>query len=176
MVYYYFLCDQSKAFINQLLIYLNHHRSVMSAIQAPISFVCYGSSSLKTKQAYLDPSFDIGAELGRRGHICVNGGGGQGVMGAINKGCRSTNGVVIGVIHEMFVVDGHVDSLVTEMFISTGEDLTERKKLLRDNGDCIIILPGGVGTFDELWETVSAKSLKFTGLQHVPICIINTDG
>lgn len=142
----------------------------------PISFCVYGSSSAKTKQAYLDASFETGAELGRLGHVCINGGGATGCMGSINKGCRSSNGSVIGVIHDMFVVDGNCDPLVTDMLISTGDDLTERKRLLRDNADCIIILPGGVGTFDELWETVAAKSLKFTGLDKVPICILNVDG
>lgn len=65
---------------------------------------------------------------------------------------------------------------VTERIISKGEDLTERKQLLYENGDCIISLPGGVGTFDEIWESVSHKSLGMKGLTNKPIVLLNTDG
>ena len=94
----------------------------------------------------------------------------------MNEGCRSQNGSIIGVIHQMFIVDGGNDTLITDMLVSTGDDLTERKRLLLDNGDCVLVLPGGIGTFDEMVETISSKSLKFRGLTSVPICILNIDG
>ena len=72
----------------------------MSAM-SPISFCVYGSSSTKTKDKYIDASFELGAEIAKRGHVCVNGGGCNGCMGAMNRGCRSEKGSVIGVIHQV---------------------------------------------------------------------------
>ena len=97
-------------------------------------------------------------------------------MGGVNNGVRSKNGSLIGVIHEKFCVDADEDKLITDMIVCHGSDLTERKQLLLDNGDAIIVLPGGVGTFDEFWETVSAKSLGMKGLENKPVCVINSDG
>jgi hypothetical protein len=62
------------------------------------------------------------------------------------------------------------------MIVSKGEDLGERKQLLLDNSDCILVMPGGAGTFDEFWESVCAKSLNMKGLTHKPISIVNIDG
>lgn len=97
-------------------------------------------------------------------------------MGYVTAGARSKEGKVIGIIHENFCVDGEEASHTTELIKSKGPDLTERKQLLYDNGDCIIVLPGGVGTFDEFWESVSAKSLNMKGLGKKPICVINVNG
>ena len=108
--------------------------------------------------------------------LSMHSGGANGCMGGVNNGVRSENGVLIGVIHEKFCVDTDEDKLITDMIVCRGNDLTERKQLLLDNGDAIIVLPGGVGTFDEFWETVSAKSLGMKGLENKPICVINADG
>jgi uncharacterized protein (TIGR00730 family) len=103
-------------------------------------------------------------------------GGKYGIMGSVTAGARSKNGRVVGIIHENFCVDGEEASHTTEMIKCKGSDLTERKQMLYDNGDCIVILPGGVGTFDEFWECVSAKSLDMKGMGKKPICVVNIDG
>ncbi len=61
-------------------------------------------------------------------------------MGAVSRGVRSVNGKVIGVIHETFVVDNQEDSDIIDMIVSKGPDLNERKQLLMDNGDAIIVM------------------------------------
>jgi predicted Rossmann-fold nucleotide-binding protein len=48
--------------------------------------------------------------------------------------------------------------------------------LLLENGDCVIVLPGGVGTFDEFWDTVCGKSLGMKNLSHKPVCLVNAHG
>jgi uncharacterized protein (TIGR00730 family) len=106
----------------------------------------------------------------------VNGGGKFGVMGALNEGCRQNKGQIIGVIHEKFVFDSEEDEAVTKLIACTGNDLNERKKQLFNNGDCIVVAPGGVGTLDEMWDSVCGKSLKMNGLAHKPICVLNIDG
>jgi predicted Rossmann-fold nucleotide-binding protein len=55
------------------------------------------------------------------------------------------------------------DMLISNMIYTNGIDLTARKQVLLDNGDGVLILPGGVGTLDELWDSVCGKSLKMKG-------------
>jgi predicted Rossmann-fold nucleotide-binding protein len=89
---------------------------------------------------------------------------------------RSESGNILGVIHEKFCVDNGEDVLITHMIYTGGSDLTARKQGLLDNGDGILVLPGGVGKFDELWDAVCGKSLDMKGMKHKPICVINSDG
>lgn len=135
----------------------------------------FGSSSPKTAQKYLDAAFDLGKRIAESKCICVNGGGKFGVMGALNEGCRKSKGYVIGVIHERFVVEQE-DQALSQLLVCQGNDLNERKQLLFDYGECIIVAPGGVGTLDEMWDAICGKSLKMKGLDHKPICLLNIDG
>eukprot|EP00957_Ditylum_brightwellii_P039372 2978141-Ditylum_brightwellii.AAC.1 len=117
-------------------------------------------------------------------------------MGALNKGCDEGNGKIVGVIHEMFIVDGsdwcttgahsvfHTSEMIKggeeeqsgmkrQILVAGGEDLQERKKLLVKGADALMVLPGGPGTWDELWEMACARNL---GFNNIPIVCINTNG
>ena len=138
--------------------------------------VCvFGSSSNKTPDEYLKVSEELGALIASNGHLCVNGGGAAGCMGALNRGVRSKGGQILGVIHDMFSVETE-DGLIQEMLVTNGDTLSEREQMLVTNSDCIIVLPGGVGTLDELWESVCNKSLHLGGMEKVPICVLNYNG
>ncbi|GMH72153.1 hypothetical protein TL16_g05841 [Triparma laevis f. inornata] len=110
----------------------------------------------------------MGKVLAERNHICVNGGGKNGCMGKMNDGCNDHGGIINAVIHEMFVLDG-AEYLSAEgssgrhsLIVTTGPNLKERKEKLVEGCDGIIVLPGGTGTFDELFEMVSEQtSSKF---------------
>jgi uncharacterized protein (TIGR00730 family) len=158
---------------------------------------CYGSSSSKTPDKYLEVAQCLGYILAKRGHTCVNGAGTYGCMGAMNDGVKIGNGHVVGVIHEMFLVDSPdwdiardggahnvfsgclkkqkvtTDGFTAEILIAGGNDLQERKRLLVENADALIVLPGGPGTWDELWEMACARQL---GLSKLPIVCVNVDG
>eukprot|EP00283_Hemiselmis_rufescens_P022775 CAMPEP_0173438100 /NCGR_PEP_ID=MMETSP1357-20121228/19406_1 /TAXON_ID=77926 /ORGANISM="Hemiselmis rufescens, Strain PCC563" /LENGTH=188 /DNA_ID=CAMNT_0014403353 /DNA_START=19 /DNA_END=582 /DNA_ORIENTATION=+ len=137
--------------------------------------VCvYGSSSPNTPQAYMDQAYKLGQLLAQRGHVCVNGGGKTGCMGGCNEGCRAANGKIIGVIHETFLVDNEEFEGADEMLVATGHGLAERKRLLLEGCDCVIALPGGCGTWDELWEAVCEVGLGF--MPGVPIICVSVDG
>lgn len=141
-----------------------------------IHICVFGSSSPKTKETYIEAAFELGQVIASNNCVAVNGGGKFGVMGAVNRGCRSKNGTIVGVIHEKFVFDMDEDKAITKMVICKGNDLNERKQLLFDHADCIIVAPGGCGTLDEMWDAISCRSLKMKGLTHKPICLLNTDG
>lgn len=143
--------------------------------EASCKITVFGSSSPKTLQKYLDIAFELGKCIAEKNCVCVNGGGKFGVMGSLNDGCRYGKGYVIGVIHERFVVEQE-DQALSQLLVCQGNDLNERKQLLFDYSDCIIVAPGGVGTFDEMWDAICGKSLKMKGLDHKPICLLNTNG
>mmetsp|Transcript_13159 Transcript_13159/g.18839 ORF Transcript_13159/g.18839 Transcript_13159/m.18839 type:complete len:170 (+) Transcript_13159:5-514(+) len=131
----------------------------------PLRICCYGSSSILTPQHYLDQAHALGLTLAKRGHTCVNGAGMYGCMGAMNDGASEGDGHIVGVIHEMFIVDGSdwfegshksfkegktVNTKKREILIASGDDLQDRKKKLVHNTDAIVVLPGGPGTWDEV--------------------------
>ena len=67
---------------------------------------CYGSSSSQTPLVYMQEAATLGFLLAIRGHVCVNGAGSFGCMAAMNDGAAAGNGHIVGVIHEMWLVDG----------------------------------------------------------------------
>lgn len=156
---------------------------------------CYGSSSSNTPERYIAESYKLGAILSERGHVCVNGAGRTGCMGAMNDGVNDSNGNVIGVIHEMFLNNSFSredpigdendgahrvfhnvskeNNSIRKLYIAGGKDLQERKRMLVENADCLCVLPGGCGTWDELWEMACSKAL---GLITMPIVVVNVDG
>ncbi|KAJ1640375.1 hypothetical protein T492DRAFT_929440 [Pavlovales sp. CCMP2436] len=145
----------------------------------PGARVCvYASSSAQTPPAFLAAAARLGSLLATGGHICVNGGGRAGGMGALNAAVASGGGDILGVIHKRWVVDECEFSVESagkgsRMLIVDGDDLTSRKRGLRDSCDAIIVLPGGPGTWDELFELVALRQL---GMSTLPICLVNTDG
>lgn len=136
----------------------------------------FGSSSKDTKVAYLEEAERLGELLADRGYTCVNGAGKFGVMGALNNGCCRKNGKIVGVIHSIFCVDASEHPYIKDLLVVGGIDLYERKLQLFESSDCIIVLPGGVGTLDELWDGVSSKSLGMKDMSLKPICVVNQDG
>merc|ERR1712071_119637 len=91
------------------------------------------------------------------------------------------NGHIVGFFHEMFNVDGDRAHPVfsegtkgnIQIMYAGGDDLQERKKLLVTGADAVVVLPGGPGTWDELWEMACARNVGFTSL---PIVCVNVDG
>lgn len=165
---------------------------------------CYGSSSSSTPERYLDEAYTLGYLLAQRGHTCVNGAGSFGCMAAMNDGAAAGEGHIVGVIHEMWLIDSsdwgvtlrdggahgvfggveqshggpHAALSSTsgprrEMLVAGGKDLQERKRLLVEGADALIVLPGGPGTWDELWEMACARNI---GLTRLPIVCVNVDG
>eukprot|EP01039_Chlorochromonas_danica_P010001 gene10001-11061_t len=136
----------------------------------------FGSSAPSTRSQYVAESLLLGQLIAARGHLCVNGAGKSGCMGGVNEGTITKNGQVRGVIHKRFLVDHGEDSRVKDLIVTDGWDLSERKAKLFENSDCIIVMPGGVGTFDEFWDGVCARSLSMKGLAQMPFCLVNIDG
>ena len=134
--------------------------------------VCvFCASSANIDSRYLQAARDLGALLAREGWRCVNGGGAVGLMGAVTDGALNAGGEVTGVIPKFMVDNGWCYDRLEDVIITA--DMHQRKHMMSDMADAVIALPGGVGTLEELLETLTWRQL---GLVKVPIIILNTLG
>ncbi|MBG6100477.1 TIGR00730 family Rossman fold protein [Micromonospora vinacea] len=136
---------------------------------AAICVFCASSRTLD--QRWLDLAAETGAELARRGHTLVSGGGCVGMMGALADGARSAGGRTIGVIPQS-LVDLEVADLASDELLVT-DSMASRKTLMIDKSDAFLTLPGGLGTLDELFEVWTTATLA---LHAKPMVLIDTDG
>jgi uncharacterized protein (TIGR00730 family) len=137
-----------------------------------ISSVCvFCASSASCDQAYLEAARRLGGHLARAQMRVVYGGGSTGLMGALADGALEAGGNVVGVLpHFMEQVEwGHGG--VSEMRLV--DDMHERVKKMKELSDAFVALPGGSGTFDELFQAISWKRL---GLHVGPIILVNLRG
>lgn len=131
----------------------------------------FGASSCDLEQNYYDEAFKMGAELARRGHAMVFGGGTSGLMGAAARGVASENGRMTGIAPKFFDEPGILYEGCTELIFT--ETMSERKKRMEDMSDAFIVLPGGIGTFEEFFEVLTLKQL---GRHAKAIALLNTNG
>jgi len=134
-----------------------------------VTIYCSSSNSLPSK--YYEETNKIGQLLAKENITIIYGGGGAGLMGTLADSALKNDGKVIGVIPR-FMKAVELDHKGVNLMIET-EDMAERKKILIEGTDAVIALPGGVGTFEELFEVLSAKRL---GLFTKPIIIYNFEG
>jgi len=118
----------------------------------------YGAASNNIDSSFIKVGEELGALLAENGHAIVYGGGANGMMGAVARGCHSKNGGIIGVAPSFFLVDGVLFEHCTE-FIYT-ETMRERKQIMEERSDAFIVTPGGIGTFDEFFEIFSLRQLQ----------------
>lgn len=151
----------------------------ITAEERAIRVTIFGSSTPQSLPVYTAASEAFGRGLARAGLDGVFGGGNAGCMGAFYDGMLAEHGRVHGITHRMFVKPGG-SSLSEEnagslesLEIVEGRDLTLRKRRLLDAGDCLVTLPGGVGTFDELFMAIAERGV---GCGDLPVLVLNTDG
>lgn len=134
--------------------------------------VCvYCGASDAPAPKYAELATALGAGLAQRGWTLVWGGARTGLMGAVARGAREAGGRTVGVIPEFIarweVSDPRADELTT---VPT---MAERKQQLQSRADAFVVLPGGIGTLDEIADTLDLRNLS----QHrKPIIVLNQDG
>ncbi len=129
------------------------------------------ASSAKVDQSYLDEASLLGQVLVENGYALKYGGGAVGSMGAVANRVLEMNGKVTGVIpHFMVQVEWEHKGVENMIHVNT---MAERKELLVKDVEAVIVLPGGTGTLEELFEVLSLKKLgQFTQ----PVILVNTKG
>jgi uncharacterized protein (TIGR00730 family) len=135
-----------------------------------IENICvYCASSQRCDAVYHDAARGLGEILATSGFTVVYGGGGRGSMGALADGALARGGKVIGIMPKFMqeLEWGHPQ--LTELRIV--EDLRVRKHQMLSQSHGLVVLPGGCGTFEELFEALTMKRL---GLYLHPIVLVNT--
>lgn len=131
----------------------------------------YGASSNAIAKSYINPTEELGAKIAERGHTLIYGGGGAGLMGAAARGVYSRGGRIIGVVPSFLNVDGILFDNCNEMIFT--ETMRERKQLMEEKSDAFVMVPGGLGTFDEFFEILTLKQL---GRHSKPVAVFNING
>jgi hypothetical protein len=113
----------------------------------------------------------LGAILAEKNISIIYGAGNKGLMGAVANASLKNGGKVLGIIPTLLRDQEHMHMQLTETQVV--EDMHSRKKLLFEKCDAAIILPGGYGTLDELFEMLTWNQLK---IHNKKIFFLNSDG
>ncbi len=124
----------------------------------------------------IDPDFfemtrELGEWAAKNGHSIVFGGHDAGLMHAVSQAAHDAGGQVIGVVPRKIMEMGRLSPYL-DVHIPT-ENLTDRKDLMMLQGDAFIVLPGGIGTLDELFTTAAAATLQY---HQKPLILWNMKG
>jgi len=117
---------------------------------------------------YLQSARQMGAAIAKRGLTLAYGAGCTGMMGAVADGALEAGGEVIGVIPEMFTTPTLMHTGLSRLEIVGSMHV--RKQRLVDISDAFIALPGGYGTFEELFEILTWAQI---GLHSKPVGLLN---
>jgi uncharacterized protein (TIGR00730 family) len=113
----------------------------------------------------------LGRLLAERGLRLVYGGGGRGMMGAVANANLAAGGHVTGIIPRVLADFEHQHQGLSELIVTT--DMHERKRMMYERCDAAVILPGGFGTLDELFEMLTWNQLSIHDKQ---ISILDSKG
>ncbi|MFG1928212.1 TIGR00730 family Rossman fold protein [Cryptosporangium sp. NPDC048952] len=137
-----------------------------------MAHVCvYCASSTSIEPGLIELATEVGAELARRGHSLVSGGGRVSMMGAVAAAARAGGARTVGVIPEALSSREIADFDSDELILTTG--MRERKAAMDDRADAFLGLPGGIGTLEEMFEVWTSRSL---GMHAKPVVLLNTGG
>jgi uncharacterized protein (TIGR00730 family) len=140
------------------------------SISSP-SLCVYCGSRTGGNPAYEAAAQHIGSLIGQRGWQLVYGGGNAGLMGVVANAALAAGASVIGVIpHSLMERElGHPG--LTELHVV--DNMHARKQMMAERADAFLALPGGIGTFEELFEVWTWRQL---GYHDKPVGLLNVDG
>lgn len=136
------------------------------------SSVCvYCGSRFGNNPAYATDAETLGTGLARKNWRLVYGAGDVGLMGTVARAAQKAGGETLGVIPK-HLVEWEVGKTDLTQYVVT-ETMHERKKVMFMNCDAVVVLPGGAGSLDELFEVLTWRQL---GLHEKPVFLVNTEG
>ena len=120
---------------------------------------------------YEDAARALGTALGQSGYPLIYGGGAVGMMGALADAALAAGGRVVGVIPHAMVEREWAHSGLSELIVV--DTMHARKAAMARRAQCFVALPGGLGTLEELAESLSWAQLEF---HQQPLFLLNTRG
>ncbi len=136
---------------------------------AAICVFCASSTTIDER--WLELARQVGGALAAAGHSLVSGGGRVGMMGTVASGTRAAEGYTLGVIPESMIAWEVADTGADELVVT--DDMAARKTVMIERSDAFLVLPGGLGTLDELFEVWTTAML---GLHAKPVVLLNVEG
>ena len=133
----------------------------------------FGAASNKIDPKYIAEVEKLGEFLAEKGHSLVFGAGKNGLMGAAARGFKRKGGLICGVVPHFFreecveVIYKECDEIIYT------DTMAERKATMEEMADAFIVVPGGIGTFEEFYEVLTLKQL---GRHTKPIALYDIDG
>jgi uncharacterized protein (TIGR00730 family) len=123
-----------------------------------VAAVCvYCASSQGIDPLFVDLATAVGSELARRGHSLVSGGGRVSMMGAVARAARAGGAHTVGVIPQALVNFEMADVDADELIVV--ETMRQRKRVMDERSDGFLVLAGGIGTLEEMFEIWTARTL-----------------
>lgn len=138
---------------------------------APFSVCVYCGSRPGELQAYTHAAVAVGQWIGQQGGQLVYGGGRTGLMGTVAEATREAGGRVVGIIPQALVDREVANPLCDELHVV--QTMHERKAMMGERAQAFVALPGGIGTFEELFEIWTWRQL---GYHDKPVGILNCAG
>ncbi len=130
----------------------------------------FGASSNALDAIYYEQAKELGREIAGAGHTLIYGGSDCGLMRSCSDGVLEAGGKLLGIAPRFFNDAGILNRKCAD-FIFT-ETMSERKQKMEDEADAFIVVPGGIGTYDEFFETMTLKQLN---LHAKPMALLNTE-
>jgi len=140
-------------------------------MSAPFTLCVYCGSRHGTDPAFTAAARAVGQLIGERGWRLVYGGGNVGLMGEVADATLAAGGQVIGVIPELLLQKEVGHRQLTELEVV--QTMHQRKQRMAELADAFVALPGGIGTFEELFEVWTWRHI---GYHDQPIGLLNTSG
>ena len=137
-------------------------------LEPGFSICVYCGSRAGENPLFADAARAVGGWIGARGGQLVYGGGRSGLMGIVADATQAAGGRVVGVIPQTLVDKEHARHACDELHIV--QTMHERKAMMAERSDAFLALPGGIGTFEELFEVWTWRQL---GYHDKPIGLIN---
>ncbi len=131
-----------------------------------VAVFCASSNQLAA--CYHEEAAELGAYIGSNGHTLVYGASNKGLMESVAKQVKASGGYSIGVLLTTMRKDA--SKFVDELFFV--ETLSERKDIIQEYADIFVVLPGGFGTLDELFDVLAKIQI---GALDKKVLIINTN-
>lgn len=137
----------------------------------PLTVCVYCASSQAVAPHYREVAAATGAAIAARGWRLVYGGGDVGLMGVLARAALAAGGHVTGVIpHRLADREIALDTVSELIRVDT---MRERKALMDERSDAFLVLPGGIGTLEELVEMLTLKQLGYHGR---PVVLLDDHG
>ena len=156
-----------------------HHVLFTSAAHLPFTLnnmalntLCvFCASAVGSRPEYRDAAAELGKALAQERIALVYGGATAGLMGAVADAALAGGGTVVGVIPHVLIDKEVGHSGCTELHVV--DTMHTRKALMGERANAFLVLPGGYGTLEELFEVLAWQTLR---LHSKPMCLLNTAG